>query len=53
MECCYFTRSFKRNNKSLNTKVDDYEINGDHKINNMRDDNYLAKEQKDEECIII
>ena len=43
----------KSNNKSMNTIMNDYEIKRVNKINNLYDDNYLAKEQNDEECIII
>ena len=37
----------------MNTIMNDYEIKRDNKINNLYDDNYLAKEPNDEECIII
>ena len=43
----------KSYNKSMNTIMNDYEIKRDNKINNLYDDNYLAKEPNDEECIII
>lgn len=43
----------KSNNKSMNTIMNDYEIKRENKNNNLYDDNYLAKEPNDEECIII
>ena len=43
----------KINNKTMNSIMNDYEIKRVNKINNLYDDNYLAKEQDDEECIII